>query len=72
MNKVKAYFEKPSMPFSSIFLLGVCMFGLVIIAEANDGVITSVEIGCKALIATIVIALLIQVVRCANEILKER
>lgn len=71
MNNIKAYFKKPSMPFDQILLLGICMFGLIIVIEANDGVIGFIDTVGRALIMTIVIALMVQLFRLGYEVINE-
>lgn len=69
MNKIKAYFKKPSMSMLGFLILCLVMLCLDVAKEANNGAIAWVDIVCSALIVTIVIALLVQVARCSNEIL---
>ena len=68
VRSMKSFFNKPSISGDRILLLGICSVVLMIMAEANDGAINFLDNIFRALIATIVIALLIQLVRLINEL----
>lgn len=68
IKNIKNYFKKPSMPIIGTLLLGFNMVLLIVIAETNNGYYRFIHVLCNALLATIILALCVQIARLYNEL----
>lgn len=72
MNKIKSFFNKPSMSFDKIILLAICEVVLIIFKEANGRLYGMTNAIYHALFLAVLLALWIQLLRLIAEVRRDK
>lgn len=72
MKRLVNFFNKPSMSFDKIILLGACEFLLILLKESYGRLYGLVSDVYHALFVTVLLALTIQLIRLINEVIRDK
>ena len=72
MKRLVNFFNKPPLPFDRILILGFCQLVLIVLSEEHGRFYGWANAFHKALLAAIILALCVQLIRLINEVIRDR
>lgn len=72
MKRLADFFSKPPLPFDRILILGFCQLVLIILSEERGRFYGWANAFHKALLAAIILAVLLQLIRLINEVRRDK
>ena len=72
MKHLANFFNKPPLPFDRILILGFCQLFLIVLSEEHGRFYGWANAFHKALLAAIILAALLQLIRLINEVIRDK
>ena len=72
MKRLANFFNKPPLPFDRILILGFCQLVLIILSEERGRFYGLTNAIYNALFVTLMLAVLLQLIRLINEVIRDK